>query len=60
MNIKRIDIVSFGNLEKKSFDLSKGVNIIEGDNESGKSTTAAFIKFIFFLLNFVTTVLYWL
>ena len=48
MYIEKIDIGSFGNLKNVSLTPGPGVNIIEGGNESGKSTIAAFIKFIFY------------
>ncbi|MBQ7821830.1 MAG: AAA family ATPase [Clostridia bacterium] len=48
MIIEKIHIDCFGNLEECTLELSDGVNIIEGANESGKSTLAAFIKFIFY------------
>ncbi len=51
MIIEKIRIDSFGNLENRDFELCEGVNIIEGANESGKSTLAAFIKFIFYGLS---------
>ena len=48
MIIEKIRIESFGSLENRDFEFCEGVNIIEGANESGKSTLAAFIKFIFY------------
>lgn len=48
MKIKEIYIQSFGMLKDRSFRLSEGVNILEGPNESGKSTLAAFLKYIFY------------
>lgn len=38
MKIKKVDFLSFGKLKNQSFELSEGVNIIYGNNESGKST----------------------
>lgn len=51
MYIKSIHIDSFGMLNNFDLELSKGLNIIEGDNETGKSTISAFIKFIFYGLS---------
>lgn len=48
MIIKKINIVSFGTLRDFSAELSDGINIISGANESGKSTILAFIRFIFY------------
>lgn len=48
MYIEKIHIDTFGKLADRDFELSEGVNIIEGANESGKSMLAAFIKFIFY------------
>ena len=48
MIIEKIHIDAFGRLENRDFELSEGVNIIEGANESGKSTLAAFIRFVFY------------
>ena len=48
MKIINIKIDDFGCLSGKSFDLSPTFNLVMGDNESGKSTLLAFIKFIFY------------
>lgn len=48
MFIEKIAIESFGSLSAVTYDLTSGVNILRGNNESGKSTLAAFIKFIFY------------
>lgn len=51
MYIEKINIGSFGKLSDRVFELSEGVNIIEGKNESGKSTLSEFIKFVFYGLS---------
>ena len=48
MIIEKIHIINFGKLSDFHLDLSKGVNIVEGKNESGKSTICSFIKFMFY------------
>lgn len=48
MYIEKLSITSFGRLNDFELELEPGVNIIEGENESGKSTIAAFIKFMFY------------
>ncbi len=48
MKIQEIYVQSFGTLRERFFRLEEGVNILEGPNESGKSTLAAFIKYIFY------------
>ena len=48
MIIERIHIISFGKLQNFTLDLAGGINIIEGRNESGKSTISAFIKFMLY------------
>ena len=51
MILKSLHIISFGGLTNRDFDLSPGVNVFEGENESGKSSAAMFIKFIFYGLS---------
>ncbi len=48
MIIERIDIKSFGLLTDMTLEFTDSVNVIEGQNESGKSTIAAFIKYMLF------------
>ncbi len=48
MIIKKIYIKEFGGLRDFAADLSEGLNVFEGSNESGKSTVMAFIKFVFY------------
>lgn len=48
MYIEKIMIKSFGGLREREFMLSPGVNIFEGENESGKTTVAAAIKFVLY------------
>lgn len=48
MTIKKIDIKSFGQLKNLTLEFSNNVNIIEGQNEAGKSTIAAFIKYMLY------------
>lgn len=51
MFIKNIDIGVFGGDKNLHLDFDDHVNIIEGENEAGKSTICAFIKFIFYGLS---------
>ncbi len=48
MYIEKIHIDTFGMLNDLDIELDAGMNIIKGNNESGKSTIAAFIKFILY------------
>lgn len=48
MIIERIEIKSFGQLTNMALDFSDKINIIEGQNEAGKSTIAAFIKYMLY------------
>ncbi len=51
MYIKKLNIDAFGTLREKEIDLTLGLNIIEGANESGKSAAAMFIKFVLYGLS---------
>ncbi len=46
--IEQLHIDSFGKLSGCDFSLSSGMNLIEGANESGKSTIAAFIRYLLY------------
>ena len=48
MIFESLYIKSFGKLNRTKISFTEGVNIIEGANESGKSTICAFIQFIFY------------
>lgn len=48
MIIEELKIGKYGIFENKTFNFSSGVNVIEGENESGKSTIADFIRFVFY------------
>lgn len=48
MYIEKISIASFGSISERTYELTDGVNIVCGENESGKSTIAAFIKFVLY------------
>ena len=48
MIIEKIVIKSFGLITDLTLEFSEKVNVIEGQNESGKSTIAAFIKYMLY------------
>ena len=48
MIIESISIKSFGMINDLTLDFSSGMNVIVGQNESGKSTIAAFIKYMLY------------
>lgn len=48
MIIEKIVIKSFGRLNDMTLEFSERVNVIEGENESGKSTIAAFIRYMLY------------
>ena len=48
MLIKKLSIKEFGSLKNKEVYLGGGINLIEGDNESGKSTLLSFIRFLLY------------
>ena len=48
MIIEKIVIKSFGRLTDMTLEFSEKVNVIEGENEAGKSTIAAFIRYMLY------------
>ena len=48
MKINNIKINGFGKLENKEFSFNKGINLVMGNNESGKSTFAKCIQAILY------------
>ncbi len=48
MIIEKIVIKSFGLITDMTLEFSSSVNVIEGQNEAGKSTIAAFIKYMLY------------
>ena len=44
MLIKKITIRNFGKINNRTFEFSEGINVIYGENESGKTTLHNFIK----------------
>ena len=48
MRIVKLIIQGFGQFKNKTFDFKPGLNIIEGLNESGKTTLHAFIEAMFY------------
>ena len=48
MKITQLNISEFGRLKNTQITLDDGINIIGGDNESGKSTVMLFIRFMFY------------
>ena len=48
MIIEKINIKSFGMITDMTLEFSDTINVIEGQNESGKSTIAAFIKYMLY------------
>ncbi|PKM51528.1 MAG: hypothetical protein CVV02_06225 [Firmicutes bacterium HGW-Firmicutes-7] len=48
MNIRRLMIKSFGKFQNTTIELKDGLNLIVGENESGKSTIHQFIEGMFY------------
>ena len=43
LKIKNIKINAYGNIENRELNLKDNINIIHGENESGKSTLLSYI-----------------
>ena len=48
MRILKLEIEEFGKITDRLFLLGEGLNLIQGPNESGKSTVLAFIRFMLY------------
>ena len=48
MRIQELELKNFGKFNKKKLFLDEGINVVYGENESGKSTIHTFIKSILF------------
>ncbi len=48
VTIDKIEIVSFGKLKNAVVTAESGINVLSAPNESGKTTLASFIKFVFY------------
>ena len=48
MVIRRLKIKNFGRIQNKDMEFSPGINVLYGENESGKTTTHTFIRSMFY------------
>ena len=48
MKIKKLSIQSFGKLKNRSIEFTDGINVVYGNNESGKTTAMSFIRYMLF------------
>lgn len=48
MIIKRVTIKNFGKIHNRTLELSPGINVLYGENESGKTTIHTFMKSMFY------------
>lgn len=48
MKIKRLLIKNFGGIHQKSIEFLPGINVLYGENESGKTTVYTFLKSMFY------------
>ena len=48
MIIKKLELTAFGKFNNTTIELSEGLNLIGGSNESGKSTIHKFVEGMFF------------
>lgn len=51
MKIKNLKINAFGKIQNKQIDFAEGINVIQGENEAGKSTILKFIIGMFYGLS---------
>lgn len=51
MLIKKVQINNFGKLKNRELEFKNGINVIYGENESGKSTLLDFFSSIFYGIN---------
>lgn len=51
MKLNKLQINGYGSIEDRIIELDDGINLIFGENESGKSTLASFIKSMFYGVN---------
>lgn len=48
MVIKELNLISFGKFTNKVISFENGINLLYGENESGKSTIMSFVQFMFY------------
>ena len=48
MIIKKLHVKSFGRIHDRTLSFSPGLNVLYGENESGKTTTHTFVKSMFY------------
>ena len=48
MKIRKLNVESFGKLKNKKIEPADGITVIKGENESGKSSLARFIRFMLY------------
>ena len=51
MKIRRLNIKNFGKIHDRTLEFSPGINVLYGENESGKTTVHTFIRSMFFGLS---------
>ena len=51
MIIRRLNIRNFGKIHDRTLEFSPGINVLYGENESGKTTVHTFIKSMLFGLS---------
>ena len=44
MKIEKLEIRNFGKMQNRTLEFSDGIQLISGENESGKSTVHTFIQ----------------